>query len=300
MASDDENYELYYLHGASRRHVPIMHVYELKLTNYTLHCRNYYSCLWCPSPYHCCSFSDICSHLLEIHKIRSRQTNGIYEPIDLLSVPPQLPPRPLHQTIATQENPAYVKVDLIENPAYTSIKTENRASLTVEAESGDHLATGKDDYDELESFADQHSMTAKLNEGRQSPYVELGEAEIVLPMLVASATNPMFLREYDIVASTMKLTCTSKPVRTISANNLTLGVEDSGKDDSACLNIRSKAVITHSKSATNIRTKVEEYDKCNSQRIYTIAQLTTIDHNTATRKDTEIAAESNSSNSSIT
>lgn len=237
----------------------------------------------------------------KFHKIRSRQTNGIYEPIDLLSVPPQLPPRPLHQTIATQENPAYVKVDLIENPAYTSIKTENRASLTVEAESGDHLATGKDDYDELESFADQHSVTAKLNEGRQSPYVELGEAEIVLPMLVASATNPMFLslREYDIVASTMKLTCTSKPVCTISANNLTLGVENSGKDDSACLNIRSKAVITHSKSATNIRTKVGEYDKFKFTGD-TIAQLTTIEHNTATRKDTEIVAESNSSNSSIT
>ena len=230
------------------------------------------------------------------HKLRSRQTNGIYEPIDLLSIPPQLPPRPLQQTIATQENPAYVKVDLTENPAYMSIKTENRVSLTLEAESDNHLGTGKDNYDDLESFADQHSMTAKLNEDRQSLYVELREAEIVLPVLVASATNPMFLssREYANVASTMKLTCTTKPVRTISANNLTLSVEDSGMDDSACLNIRSKAFITRSKSATNIRTKVEEYVGD------TIAQLTTIDHNTATRKDTEIAAESNSSNSSIT
>ena len=203
----------------------------------------------------------------KFYKLRSRQINGIYEPIDLLPIPPQLPPRcrQLHQMITTQENPAYVKVDLTENPAYTSIKTENGTSLTLEVENEDQIAT---DYDELESFADQHSVTTKLNEDRQSLYVELGEDEIVLPVLVSSATKPTLLisREY---ANVMKLSCTStcKPVRTTSANNLTFGVKDSGKDDSACLIIRRKAVITHSQSATNIRTKVEEHsDKCKFSR----------------------------------
>ena len=65
----------------------------------------------------------------------------------------------------------------------------------------------------------------------------------------------------------MKLSCTSKPVCTTSANNLTFGVKDSGKDDSVCLIIRCKAVITHSQSATNIRTKVEEHsNKCKFSR----------------------------------
>ena len=78
----------------------------------------------------------------KFYKLRSRQTNGICEPIDLLPIPPQLPPRQLHRTIATQENPAYVKVDLTENPAYTSINT----SLILEAESENELhATDKDD-----------------------------------------------------------------------------------------------------------------------------------------------------------
>ena len=48
---------------------------------------------------------------------------AIYEPIDLPSISqaPQLPPRQPHQ-ISIQDNPSYVKVDLTDNLAYTSIK----------------------------------------------------------------------------------------------------------------------------------------------------------------------------------
>ena len=48
---------------------------------------------------------------------------AIYEPIDLPSNPPQLPPCQPHQ-ISIQDNPSYVKVDLTDNIAYTSIKNE--------------------------------------------------------------------------------------------------------------------------------------------------------------------------------
>ena len=48
---------------------------------------------------------------------------AIYEPIDLPSIPPQLPPHQPHQ-ISIQDNPSYEKVDLTDNLAYTSIKNK--------------------------------------------------------------------------------------------------------------------------------------------------------------------------------
>ena len=97
---------------------------------------------------------------------------AIYEPIDLPSIPPQLPPRQPRQ-ISIQDNPSYVKVDLTDNLAYTSIKNETTfnsvsGALIVavshgEEKCGDDMTGGYEEIAESTELAETDDVTKPIH-----------------------------------------------------------------------------------------------------------------------------------------
>ena len=97
---------------------------------------------------------------------------AIYEPIDLPSIPPQLPPRQPHQ-ISMQDNPSYMEVNLTGNPAYTNIKNETMfnsvsGALIVavshgEEKCGDDMTGGYEEIAESTELAETDDVTKPIH-----------------------------------------------------------------------------------------------------------------------------------------
>ena len=186
---------------------------------------------------------------------------AIYEPIDLPSIPPQLPPRQPHQ-IPIQDNPSYVKVDLTVNPAYSSIKNEtmfNSVSGALiaavshgEEKSGDDMTGG---YEEIA----ESTELAKTDDDQQSPCIELGTAEDLLPL---PTTNPMHNMKDDKLASAALLKSTLNPVCTaVSATNLTF---DGVQEEMSSIHHLGVGTLRNAHSATNIHHSMGECPRFSS------------------------------------
>ena len=184
------------------------------------------------------------------HRENVEHLETIYEPIDLPSIPPQLPPRQPHQ-VPMQDNPSYVKVDLTVNPAYTSIKNETMfnsvsgALIVVvshgEEKCGDDMTIGYEKIAELTELA-------KTDDDQQSPCIELGTAEDLLPL---PTMNPMHNMIDDKFASAALLKSTLNPVCTaVSATNLTF---DSVQEGKSSIHHLGAGTLRNAHSATNIQ-----------------------------------------------
>ena len=186
------------------------------------------------------------------HKENVERLETIYEPIDLPSIPPQLPPR----QISIQDNPSYVKVDLTDNLAYTIIKNETMfnsvsgalmvAAISHEEEKcGDNMTGG---YEEIA----ESTESAKTDDDQQSPYIEQGTAE---PLLTTNPMHNMIVSDCDKLASVALLKSTLDPLRTaVSAPNLTF---DGVQEVRSSIHHLGAGTLRNAHSTTNIQSMGE-------------------------------------------
>ena len=190
------------------------------------------------------------------HRENVERLEAIYEPIDLPSIPPQLPPRQPRQ-ISIQDNPSYVKVDLTDNLAYTSIKNETTfnsvsGALIVAVSHGEEKC-GDDMTGGYEEIAESTEL-AETDDDQQSRYIELGTAEDLLPLPTTNPMLNMIVNDYDKLESAALLKSSLNPVCTaVSARNLTFDGVQEGKE----IHRLGAVTLRNAHSATNIQSMGE-------------------------------------------
>ena len=197
---------------------------------------------------------------LNKHRENVEHLEAIYEPIDLLSIPPQLPPRQPHQ-VPMQDNPAYVQVDLTVNPAYTGLKNETMfnsvsGALTV-AVSHEEETCADDTTGGYEKIAESTELT-ETEDDRQSPHIELRTAEDSLPLLTMNPLLNMIVSDYEKLPSVATLESTLNPVST--AANLTFDGVQEGKSGSCHFSVGEKKTLRNAHSDTNmLQSMIDEH-----------------------------------------
>ena len=196
------------------------------------------------------------------HRKNVEHLQAIYEPIDLPSIPPQLPPRQPRQVPIMQDNPAYVQVDLTVNPAYTSMNetmfnSVSDGALTV-AVSHDKEKCADDTTSGYEEIAESTELT---EDDRQSPHIKLRTAEDSLPLPTMNPLLNMIVNDYGKLPSAAVLKSTLNPVSTmVSATNLTFdGVQE--ENSGAChFIVGEKKTLRNAHSDTNmLQSMIDEH-----------------------------------------